>query len=450
MSKSVKQILIEATASKKRLNMFLGRFQPPTEEGHGMVIRHVLHEPGTPRIITTHSQDPKNPLTSDEKLDILKNAFPNHKRFFHATDKESPTIFHHLAKAHKEGFDEMHVYAGADRADEYRDKLNKYNGKFDAKGNGYHFKKGVHVHVICDTDPDAESGRAGISGSQMRSWAQTGDFENFHKHLLGGHNMSKTKVKEIFNKIKERIVPKKNISAKNEDLEIGVIVTDGNFIGEIIDFGPNYAVVVNEGEEHKIWLKNLYLTEGSIKRTQIFRESFIFKGYKTKHFSRELAEDFRDIAKTTDDEYALLSCIKAYDYILGVKQEDIVENFHQVKTQLNRAQKYSNKFSINIIEDKLKNIEKKCLSHAILEDLKFMTSDRVMIAKMIASLTGDIPNGGTPENIINSAISKIKNEQLNVQSWELIGRLFNVATAANIKWDKKLFSPALLGLMKLK
>ena len=129
----------------------------------------------------------------------VKKMYPKYKIDIHAASKENPTIFHHAALLHQKGYDHLHVVVGADRVDEFKTNLRKYNGVFK-DGKGYRFKK-ITVSSAGDRDPDAE-GTEGMSASKMRAHALAGNEKEFKKGLhpnLHGH------AQEIMTKIKERI-----------------------------------------------------------------------------------------------------------------------------------------------------------------------------------------------------------------------------------------------------
>lgn len=187
-------------AEGKTAVMTYGRFNPPTV-GHAKLVDHVLKQKGDHHIFVSHSQDSKkNPLTADEKVHYLKKMYPKHQEAIHAATKESPTIFHAAADMHKKGYKHLHVVVGSDRVQEFHDKLHKYNGKFDDKGNGYHFKS-IKVTSAGDRDPDAE-GTEGMSASKMRAHALSGNKEGFKAGL---HPALHAHADEIMKKIKDRI-----------------------------------------------------------------------------------------------------------------------------------------------------------------------------------------------------------------------------------------------------
>ena len=273
------------------------------------------------------------------------------------------------------------------------------------------------------------------------------------------HPNEKVNVKPLLHDKEPPIKDKKDISkihhtvpreiAKKmigEGLEIGDFVTNGIVEGEIINIHPRYAVVVSEGEEHRVWIESLDIVEASKKTDRIYKESFTYRGYKSKNLSRELAEQFREAAKSTDDVYGLLNCLKSTDYIMGTTTDTIVKNFKVAKIQLERAKRYTNKFSINIRE-KLESVEENCFQYAVLEGISFSTTDKNMIAKMISSVADVEPKGIDPTNIINNAIIKLRLSQLTAPGWKIVGRILSVADKAGIRWNKDTFSKSQRNMM---
>lgn len=432
--------LLEASTGKKGVLAF-GRMNPPTI-GHAKLIDSALKEPGDKRIYVSHTQDnKKNPLSSDEKIGVLHKMYPNHKHFFRQSSKEEPTIFHAAARMHKDGVKHLTVVAGDDRVKEFTDKLNSYNGKFDANGNGYKFDS-ITVKSSGARDPDAD-GAEGMSASKMREAASKGDKTSFYSGLHT--NLTHQDKDELMKKVKDRV------TSKNEAFEIGDYVTNGFVEGEILNIHPKYATVVSEGKEHRIWVRDLDLSENKAKRDQLYKDAFIFKGYKTKHFTRQLAESFKTASKESVDEYAVLACLKAFDYILGVTDTTIMENFNVVRVQIERLNRYAKKIDCpELVEDVISVVEEELIKYAILEDIRYTTTDRMMVAKVIALTAGiNIQSIADPVNTINQAAIKLKTQQLTIQGWALLGRMMNVATRAGIKWNKDIFAPGVQKEMRL-
>lgn len=159
----------------KHIVVAFGRANPITA-GHEKLFDKVASTAkevgGEGHIHLSQSHDnKKNPLDHDTKVHLAKEMMPHHAKMFH-NEKHVKTFFDVL-KHHSNPDHEIHVIAGSDRVEEYKQKLNQYNGK------DFHYKK-IHVHSAGDRDPDAD-GSSGISGTKMRAHAHAGDFESFKK-----------------------------------------------------------------------------------------------------------------------------------------------------------------------------------------------------------------------------------------------------------------------------
>ena len=208
-----KDYIIES--SNKTAVMSFGRMSPPTV-GHMKVIDKVKSIAkkvgGSAHVIVSHSHDSnKNPLTAEQKIKHLKRYAPD--VHVSASDKEHPSIFHQAAKLHKAGVEHLHVVAGSDRVDEYKEKLNKYNHK----DGPFHFKS-IHVHSAGQRDPDAE-GDTGMSGTKMRHHASNNDFKSFRKgvpaHVSDEH--AKELMHDVQNGMKKGL--KEDFEPMNIDFE---------------------------------------------------------------------------------------------------------------------------------------------------------------------------------------------------------------------------------------
>ena len=190
-----------------------GRFNPPTK-GHEKLIqrvRSVAQEmDAKPYVFVTHSVDKKNPLTHQERVDYIKST----GRFddIEIGDAGVKTIVQALQKLMNEGRTRVIIVAGSDRVDYFKNFLNQYNKKNDKSGNLVFDFDSVDAVSSGDRDPDAE-GVAGMSASQARAYATTGDFENFTKVIMDN---DQEKIKEIFGKVQSKVG--KKVAVNNEKL----------------------------------------------------------------------------------------------------------------------------------------------------------------------------------------------------------------------------------------
>lgn len=161
--------------------MAFGRMNPPTI-GHAALVDKVKelaaqHKAGH-SIILSRSQDPeKNPLTPEQKLKHAKRFFPNTN--IETASAEAPTFMDHAEKLHKQGVDHLIMVAGSDRVDEYKRRLDQYNGEGPSKR--FNFKK-IDVVSAGQRDPDAED-VSGMSASKMRDHANNRNFSEFKKGI---------------------------------------------------------------------------------------------------------------------------------------------------------------------------------------------------------------------------------------------------------------------------
>ena len=146
-----------------------GRFNPPTEEGHGKLVKavqsHAEKVGGQHYIFPTHTQDKKkNPMTHEEKVGAMRKLFPGANVASHDKVK---TIMDAMKHLEKKGHKEVTVVAGSDRVDEYHKLLNNYRPK--------EFPKIKKVNVVSagHRDPDAE-GAEGMSASKLRGLVSAG------------------------------------------------------------------------------------------------------------------------------------------------------------------------------------------------------------------------------------------------------------------------------------
>lgn len=186
-----------------------GRFNPPTEAGHGKLIdavkSHAEKVGGDHFIFPSHSQDAKkNPLSHEDKVAAMHKVFPKTNIASHAHVKTAIDALKHL---NSKGYTHATMVVGSDRVPEFHKLLNKYNGK------EYNYKK-ISVKSAGNRDPDAE-GAEGMSASKLRGLVKSGKRDEFISHY------SNKKVgAEIHDKVK---------AAMNEDTSspVGIFLFGG-------------------------------------------------------------------------------------------------------------------------------------------------------------------------------------------------------------------------------
>jgi len=187
-----------------------GRFNPPTEAGHGKLVSavqaHAEKSSGKHYIFPSHSQDSKkNPLSHGDKVGALNRLFPTANVVSRGKVRTAIDAMKHLEK---QGHTHVTMVVGSDRVDDFHSLLNKYRTK------EYPGIKKVNVVSAGQRDPDAE-GAEGMSASKLRGLVAAGKKDEFVSHYsdkkLGAH---------IYDKVKEAM-------NENTTTPIGVFLIGG-------------------------------------------------------------------------------------------------------------------------------------------------------------------------------------------------------------------------------
>ena len=154
-----------------------GRFNPPTESGHGKLVSavqaHAEKTGGRHYIFLSHSQDSKkNPLSHGEKVGAMNRLFPNANVTAIGKVRTAIDAMKHLEK---QGHTHVTMVVGSDRVDDFHSLLNKYRKK------EYPGIKKVNVVSAGQRDPDAE-GAEGMSASKLRELVASGKKDEFVSH----------------------------------------------------------------------------------------------------------------------------------------------------------------------------------------------------------------------------------------------------------------------------
>lgn len=150
-----------------------GRMNPPTI-GHEKLVNKVravarLHK-GDPLIYLSHTHKaPKDPLEYSDKIKFAKKAFGNVVKMSRAN-----TIIKVLQELENK-YKEIVLVVGSDRVNDFKELINKYNGK------DYTFDK-ITVVSAGERDPDADD-VSGMSASKMRALAVESKEDEFKKGL---------------------------------------------------------------------------------------------------------------------------------------------------------------------------------------------------------------------------------------------------------------------------
>jgi len=148
-----------------------GRFNPPTI-GHQKLIEAVakIAKGDDYFIYPTHTQKkPKDPLSSDLKVDYMKKMFPKHAS--HIIYNKNVNTIIKLLQEYQGTYTDLTLVAGSDRIPSYKALLDKYNGV------EYTYKN-LEVVSAGERDPDAD-GASGMSASKMRAAAKDKNVAEF-------------------------------------------------------------------------------------------------------------------------------------------------------------------------------------------------------------------------------------------------------------------------------
>ena len=150
-----------------------GRMNPPTV-GHLSLVEKMLdialENKAYPLIYLSHTYDPKkNPLSYDEKFDLVREAFGD---YVQRSEANNPIA---VLKEVSERFKNVIVVVGEDRVKDLVRITETYNGKDFNFDNTEVISAGLR-------DPDAE-GVEGMSASKMRELAIEGNLTKFREGL---------------------------------------------------------------------------------------------------------------------------------------------------------------------------------------------------------------------------------------------------------------------------
>lgn len=181
-----------------------GRTNPPTT-GHQKLLNKIGEvadaHGGSGHFVASHSEGTaKNPIPQDKKIGYLKKIAPKNVAVS-GSSKEAPTFIQAAKKLHDAGHQHLVMVAGSDRVDEYKNKLNQYNGK-----EGHYNFKSIKVVSAGQRDPDAE-GTAGISGTKMRAHAHAGNTAAFKAGLPKELHPHAKEIMDHIRAIKEEVEP---------------------------------------------------------------------------------------------------------------------------------------------------------------------------------------------------------------------------------------------------
>lgn len=268
MIKTFSQYLVEDAA--KDVVIAFGNFNPPGINHEKLIEKAAELAVGKSyRIYSSLTESEKtHPLKLDEKVKFMRKMFPRHARSIMADD-DCKNLLQVCSKLYEQGFRGITVATSEDNAAELRSLLSAYNGKKQVDGSFYHFKEGVSVVAVVNTDPDAST--------VLRESAVANDLELFSKGLP----VALKETRELFNAVRTGLglkesnnfrkhIKLESVSAireayvNQEIFAVGdeVILKESQEVGKISHRGSNYLIVsMHDGRKVRKWLNGVELLE---------------------------------------------------------------------------------------------------------------------------------------------------------------------------------------------
>ena len=128
------------------------------------------------------------------KIYFAKQFFPG----VNVVQKATKGFIDILQQLQAQGYDNVVVIAGSDRADSFQKMIDTYNGKPDKKGVVPFTFKRAKVVSSGERDPDADD-VSGMSASKMRQAASEGNFDLFKNGVPGDDKQAKF----LYNKLRQ-------------------------------------------------------------------------------------------------------------------------------------------------------------------------------------------------------------------------------------------------------
>lgn len=335
--------------------------------------------------------------------------------------------------------------------------------------------------VVLNDNPDK-------SCKTMIDLAKKGDFDSFKKLAPG--EMMDLDIKKMFNvvrgsmgiePVKEHIKFETSVIREKyragEIFNIGDKVTDNEAIFEVVDRGANYITVVNEnGDMSKKWLDSVQpICVKEDVQSGYPPKEISFKGYVTKnlHHSADATQAFqatidRYNAGQIKDAVAILNALKATDAYMKINdyhlaqgaapdQKDLAawkDAHDKARESLNRIGEFMHHMDYwHTHEHEIQDMENKHDVETVgaefadsynlkgqLTEMKFTPSDKLKVAKVIASSLGlvSVDKMTSPEMIINTTLRKIRNKQMQPEYISVLENMLSIADEAGIAYDKTL------------
>lgn len=147
-----------------------------------------------------------NPIPYESKVGHARRMFPG----ANITSTQHKNYLEHAADLNRRGYKTLHVVVGSDRAEEFKNTLERYNGRPDKSGRTlFHFPGGIHVHVAGKEREEGSTGVTGSSSTNQERYARAGDYNSFAKNAPAAAKPEHVKAlyDEVRSNLKEGYVP---------------------------------------------------------------------------------------------------------------------------------------------------------------------------------------------------------------------------------------------------
>ena len=236
-----------------------------------------------------------------------------------------------------------------------------------------------------------------------------------------------------------------------------VLHKDNRTLHEVVDLGSNYLTLVDaDGKVTKSWLQDVILADSlkedfnDLRRKRSSSNQIAYAGYKTKNFTAEIYEQFKELVKDKKlPKLEMLSLIRSTDELLIESKTLSNDNYSKVKSLLERNTKYLTKFNAVANHTYRDEIVTEFTMFEMNEGLKVTALDKQRAAQIIADAL-DCQATGKPDEIVNAAAKKMKSGRYTPEAWKIAGKMFQMASDVGIKWDKTIFAPTTLKIMEIK
>lgn len=242
-------------ARKSTIVMAFGRLNPPTM-GHELLVKAVAalakkHNADHIIYVSRTQDSKKNPLSVDQKVAYARHSFKG-MNIVGANDRVRTFI--EAAKDLTGKYDNLIMIAGSDRVVEYKQLLDRYNGK------DFNFKS-ILVVSAGERDPD-EEGAAGMSASKMRAAASANDFAKFKQGVPS--KMTDAMSRRMFDDVRAGM----KLNEETDDVREQYIKDVLYNVGDIVVYEGKEIAIVHRGANHVVlegnirtWLHTITPTE---------------------------------------------------------------------------------------------------------------------------------------------------------------------------------------------